>query len=58
MVTEANGAFGLALRGLSKHATAAALGAIRIVAETLAWAGGCLRTLTRTRARPARTGSH
>jgi len=38
MVTEANDAFGLALLGLSKHATAAALGAIRIVAETLAWA--------------------
>lgn len=38
MVTEANDAFGLALLGLSKHATAAALGAIRIVTETLAWA--------------------
>ena len=38
MVTEANDAFGLALLGLREHATAAALGAIRIVAETLAWA--------------------
>lgn len=38
MVTEANDAFGLSLLGLSKHATAAALGAIRVVTETLAWA--------------------
>jgi hypothetical protein len=38
MVTEANDAFGLALLGLREHATAAALGAIRFVAETLAWA--------------------
>lgn len=38
MVTEANDAFGLALPGLGKHATAAALGSIRIVFETLAWA--------------------
>jgi hypothetical protein len=38
MVTEANDAFGLALLGLSEHATAAALGSIRIVLETLAWA--------------------
>ena len=37
MVTEANDAFGLALLGLREHATAAALGAIRFVAETLAW---------------------
>jgi hypothetical protein len=38
MVAEANDAFGLALLGLGKHATAAALGPIRIVLETLAWA--------------------
>jgi hypothetical protein len=38
MVTEANDAFGLSLLGLREHATAAALGAIRIVTETLAWA--------------------
>ncbi|MGH3193048.1 MAG: Tn3 family transposase [Streptosporangiaceae bacterium] len=38
MVTEANDAFGLSLLGLSKHATAAALGSIRVVTETLAWA--------------------
>jgi hypothetical protein len=38
MATEANDAFGLSLLGLREHATAAALGAIRIVAETLAWA--------------------
>jgi hypothetical protein len=38
MATEANDAFGLSLLGLREHAAAAALGAIRIVAETLAWA--------------------
>jgi hypothetical protein len=38
MVTEANDAFGLALLGLREHATAAALGSIRIATESLAWA--------------------
>jgi hypothetical protein len=38
MVTEANDAFGLSLLGLRQHATAAALGPIRNIAETLAWA--------------------
>jgi hypothetical protein len=38
MVTKANDAFGLSLLGLRQHATAAALGAIRIAVETLAWA--------------------
>jgi len=37
MTTEANDAFWLSLYGLHKYATAAALGAIRNVAETLAW---------------------
>lgn len=37
MATEANDAFWLSLYGLQKYATAAALGAIRNVAETLAW---------------------
>jgi hypothetical protein len=37
MTTEANDAFWLSLYGLNKYATAAALGAIRNVAETLAW---------------------
>lgn len=38
MTTDAYDAFGLALVGLNKHATAAALGPIRTVAETLALA--------------------
>lgn len=37
MTTEANDAFWLSLYGLNKYATAAALGTIRNVAETLAW---------------------
>lgn len=35
MVTEASDAFGLSPLGLREHASAAALGAIRIIAETL-----------------------
>lgn len=38
MTTEANDAFGLSLLGLREHATAAALGPIRNIAETVAWA--------------------
>ena len=37
MTTEANDAFWLSLYGLQKYASAAALGPIRNVAETLAW---------------------
>lgn len=37
MVTEANDAFGLSLLGLREHASAAALGPLRFVAETLVW---------------------
>jgi hypothetical protein len=37
LVTEANDAFGLSLLGLRDHASAAALGPIRFVAETLVW---------------------
>jgi hypothetical protein len=37
MVTEANDAFGLSLLDLREHASAAALGPIRFVAETLVW---------------------
>lgn len=45
MTTDAHDAFGLALVGLHKHATAAALGPIRTVAETLAWARWLLEHL-------------
>lgn len=45
MTTDAHDAFGLALVGLHKHATAAALGPIRTVAETLAWARWLLEDL-------------
>lgn len=45
MTTDAHDAFGLALVGLHRHATAAALGPIRTVAETLAWARWLLEDL-------------
>jgi hypothetical protein len=37
MSTDANDAYGLAIIGLNKHATAAALGPIRFILESLAW---------------------
>ena len=37
MVTEARDEFGLSLLGLRDHASAAALGPIRFIAETLVW---------------------
>jgi hypothetical protein len=44
MTTDANDSYGLALLGLNKHASAAALGPIRNIAETLAWASWLLET--------------
>jgi hypothetical protein len=42
MTADANDSYGLALLGLNKHAHASALGPIRNVAETLAWASWLL----------------